>query len=525
MDKGESLFVQLIKVLTIGLIAAIILYFTIWGKYIYAIHTLLEVLCIFIGASVFLIVWNTIDKMSNVNYIIGFGFLAVVIFNSCHTYLFAVQLSANYISLDLTIKYWFLGRLTEAIVLYLASLKTSIVKLNKWIYLVFTIIIPIGIVFVIYKFPGAFPTMSTTAGPTLAKKLGESIIILIIFLSLMNLRRNINTEDTVSYMHLFMVPLILIFTEAMFFKRSSVYSFSVIYGHVLRILCYYYLYKSIYVSSIEYSYEKMKLENIKLEEAYRQLEESKKDEIRRQGMLMQQEKLALLGQMGAGIVHETRNYLTTIKGSYQLAKLFAKEECVIKHLERINKNTDEINRIMNGFLLMSKPRETELLEVSMYDLLESVKSLIISTSLVKKVDVFFDITKEERYLLCDEGQINQVILNLCKNAVEAMEDKEDSKLFIETGYDAIANEMCIHVKDNGKGITEKDLKKIGTPFYTTKNAGTGLGLYMCHQIIKEHNGRMDVCSELGKGTCFTVTLPCLSDEEREEESGTYPNYI
>ncbi|MFA7573486.1 MAG: ATP-binding protein, partial [Lutispora sp.] len=399
------------------------------------------------------------------------------------------------------------------------------VSFNKWIYLVFTIIIPIGIVFVIYKFPGAFPTMSTTAGPTLAKKLGESIIILIIFLSLMNLRRNINTEDTVSYMHLFMVPLILIFTEAMFFKRSSVYSFSVIYGHVLRILCYYYLYKSIYVSSIEYSYEKMKLENIKLEEAYRELEESKKEEIRRQGMLMQQEKLALLGQMGAGIVHETRNYLTTIKGSYQLAKLFAKEECVIKHLERINKNTDEINRIMNGFLLMSKPRETELLEVSMYDLLESVKSLIISTSLVKKVDVFFDITKEERYLLCDEGQINQVILNLCKNAVEAMEEKEDSKLFIETGYDVVANEMCIHVKDNGKGITEKDLKKIGTPFYTTKNAGTGLGLYMCHQIIKEHNGRMDVCSELGKGTCFTVTLPCLSDEEREEEGGAYPNYI
>jgi len=85
----------------------------------------------------------------------------------------------------------------------------------------------------------------------------------------------------------------------------------------------------VFVTYVEYPYEKMKLENIKLEEAYMQLEESKHEILKRQDMLMQQEKLALLGQMGAGIVHETKNYLTTIKGSCQLISLLTKEEGTI----------------------------------------------------------------------------------------------------------------------------------------------------------------------------------------------------
>ena len=129
--------------------------------------------------------------------------------------------------------------------------------------------------------------------------------------------------------------------------------------------------------------------------------------------------------MGAGIVHETRNYLSTIKGSCQLLETMAKEEYFVNYLKKINKSIDEIDNIISKFLYMSKPRETEFEEVSIYDLTQSIESLVISNSFMKKVDVVFEATKEERYLLCDESQINQVFLNLCKNALEAMEEVEN----------------------------------------------------------------------------------------------------
>jgi PAS domain S-box-containing protein len=235
-----------------------------------------------------------------------------------------------------------------------------------------------------------------------------------------------------------------------------------------------------------------------------------------QEKMIQQEKLALLGQMGAGIVHETRNYLTTIKGRCQLIGLVSQDEKAKEHAQKINKEIDEINKIISEFLFLSKPKETELEEVSMLDIFESIKSIVEATSLVKGVDVDFKLSREERYLLCDEGQLKQVILNICKNAVEAMADTISATLKVETGYDEVTNEMFIRIKDNGKGISDDDLKKIGTPFFTTKKSGTGLGLNVCYNIIKEHKGRIDIESKIGEGTTFTVTLPCIDDEELDE---------
>lgn len=237
---------------------------------------------------------------------------------------------------------------------------------------------------------------------------------------------------------------------------------------------------------------------------------------KQQEKLMQQEKLALLGQMGAAIVHETRNFLTTIKGRCQLLNALDCSELVQKHSAKINSEVDEINKIISEFLFLSKPRQTELTEVSMIDIFRSVNSMVEATSLVKGVDVTFKLSNEERYVLCDEGQLKQVILNICKNAVDAMSYKEERKLDIETGYSENSNEMFIRITDNGKGISSEDLKKIGTPFFTTKGNGTGLGLSVCYNIIKDHKGRIEVASELGIGTTFTLILPCIEDDDYEE---------
>lgn len=232
--------------------------------------------------------------------------------------------------------------------------------------------------------------------------------------------------------------------------------------------------------------------------------------------MMQQEKLALLGQMGAGIVHETRNYLTTIKGRCQLIDMQTNDEVIKKHSTKINSDVDEVNRIMSEFLFMAKPKEIELVEVSIYEVFESIKGMIEASSLIRGVTLEIKMCGEDRYMLCDESQLKQVILNICKNGIDAMANQPDAKLFVETGFSEENNEVFIHIKDNGKGISSGNLDKIGTPFFTTKSTGTGLGLSVCYKIIKDHGGRIEVQSEVGKGTRFTIVLPCIEDDELED---------
>lgn len=235
-----------------------------------------------------------------------------------------------------------------------------------------------------------------------------------------------------------------------------------------------------------------------------------------QQKLIQQEKLALMGQMGAGIVHETRNFLTTIKGRCQLIDMATNDENIRKHSHKINQDVEEVNRIISEFLFLSKPRETELTEISIFDLFQSIKGMVETSSLVRGVNLEVRMCDEDRYMLCDESQLKQVILNICKNGIDAMHDMRDAKLIVETEFNEEANELYIRIKDNGKGIDKENLEKIGTPFFTTKTTGTGLGLSVCYKIIKEHGGRIDVESEVGKGTTFTIVLPCIEDEDMEE---------
>lgn len=234
-----------------------------------------------------------------------------------------------------------------------------------------------------------------------------------------------------------------------------------------------------------------------------------------QEKLINQEKLALLGQMGATIVHDTRNFLTTIKGSSQLIELHSDDEKVKKYANKIRLDTDEVNRIISDFLTLSKPTNVDVEEVSIHDLLLSMKRMLQTSSLIKGISVDFIFKHDERYVLCDEVKIRQVILNICKNAIEAMDNVKHPCLKIETGIDEFANEAYVRITDNGKGIPKDILEKLGTPFFTTKKNGTGLGLNACFQIIKDHKGKIDIQSKLNVGTTFTIVLPCLDEDEED----------
>ncbi|MNI44313.1 Sporulation kinase E [compost metagenome] len=165
---------------------------------------------------------------------------------------------------------------------------------------------------------------------------------------------------------------------------------------------------------------------------------------------------------------------------------------------------------------LSKPRETELVEVSFSDLVLSMRNTIETSSLMNNSQLVLDIDYDERYILCDETQIKQVILNICKNAVESMDKVLNPTLKISTGLDEECKEVFINISDNGTGIDEETIKKIGTPFFTTKKTGTGLGLNACYQIIKEHEGRIEIQSKLGVGTTFKIVMPYI-DEDIEDE--------
>ena len=227
---------------------------------------------------------------------------------------------------------------------------------------------------------------------------------------------------------------------------------------------------------------------------------------REQQRMIQREKLALLGQMGAGIVHETKNYLTTIKGSSQILKLIAKDHDVAQFAAKIDKATDEVNRIITSFLTLSKPKTLAPELVTLGALMDSMKGMLETTSFLKGVQLSLECRNSDEMVYCDESQIKQVILNMAKNAIEAMADIEGPRLRIEMGYEN-DDEVHIRIADNGPGIPALHREQLGKPFFTTKKNGTGLGLNVCYQIIEDHGGRIELDSEEGMGTTFTVILP------------------
>lgn len=234
-----------------------------------------------------------------------------------------------------------------------------------------------------------------------------------------------------------------------------------------------------------------------------------------QEKLIQKEKLAILGQVCASIIHEIKNYLATAKGTCQILNLSVKDENISKYTHKIESSIDDINKIVSDFLMMAKPREAELKEVSLNAIVQYVKGLLDASTFSNNVKINVLLTSKEKLIYCDEHQIKQIILNMCKNAIEAMSNCQRPTLTVSTSYDSSINQMLLIINDNGMGIPEGIKEKIGTPFFTTKVGGTGLGLNTCYKIIKDHNGSIDLESQSGKGTTFTIKLPCYASEEQQ----------
>ncbi|WP_456275255.1 ATP-binding protein [Bacillus sp. AK128] len=225
--------------------------------------------------------------------------------------------------------------------------------------------------------------------------------------------------------------------------------------------------------------------------------------------LVKKEKLSLLGELSAGIGHEIRNPLTTIKG---FLKMMKEDPIHIKpeFIDVINAEVESIDRIAGELMMLAKPQAFQTNKFNIVSVLKDVIFLMESQAFTQGVTLELEPTNSSFYINGDQNQIKQVFLNLVKNSIEAMESNLKGKVQISC-YQT-DSEVIIKVMDEGCGISNEKIKTIGEPFYTTKTKGNGLGLMITQRIIRNHHGSLNCESELGKGTTFTISLPSIHKE-------------
>ncbi|MEB1807524.1 MAG: PAS domain S-box protein [Bacillaceae bacterium] len=220
-------------------------------------------------------------------------------------------------------------------------------------------------------------------------------------------------------------------------------------------------------------------------------------------ILQKSEKLSLVGQMAAGIAHEIRNPLTSLKGFLQLIQSGESQKQL--YYKIMNEEFNRIELILNELLLLAKPNPTTLCEKNIIGVLDQVVAILQPQCNIQNVQINCLYQTEEILVFCDDNQLKQVFINLFKNAIDAMPTGGEISLEVERESD----QVIIRVKDQGVGIPEEKLASIGRPFFSTKENGTGLGLMISFGIIENHNGKVSVTSKENQGTTFTITLPLL----------------
>ena len=235
----------------------------------------------------------------------------------------------------------------------------------------------------------------------------------------------------------------------------------------------------------------------------------KKEETER--LLQKSEKLALLGQMAAGIAHEIRNPLTSIKGFIQLMKSGTKNN---QYLDIVLTELDRINSIVGEFLVLAKPTAAVFVEQNIKTLLTDVITLINNQSILNNVQIITEFSPELPSISCEENQLKQVFLNLLKNAIEAMPKGGTIEIIVKEKQEG---KISVQINDTGLGIPEERISTLGEPFYTTKEKGTGLGLMTCFKIVENHHGTLNITSKVNEGTCIEVLLPTMTQPLLKQE--------
>jgi len=275
------------------------------------------------------------------------------------------------------------------------------------------------------------------------------------------------------------------------------------------------------------SFNRMTEELQKATEGYHMLTRTLEDKVREkteelkatQDQLIQSEKLTSLGKLAAGIAHEINNPLTSILiNSHLIAEKLKSDDRFKENLELITDETARCSTIVKGLLEFSRQTQPEKRLTDVNKVVDKTLLLLRSEALAHKVRIHKALDSALPDIMIDGNKIEQVFTNVILNALEAMPTGGD--LFISSRILSEDQLVAVSFRDSGCGISQENIGKIFDPFFTTKErTGTGLGLSVSYGIVQQHGGRIEVQSQMEKGTTVTILLPANNTRGQNSKTG------
>ena len=215
-------------------------------------------------------------------------------------------------------------------------------------------------------------------------------------------------------------------------------------------------------------------------------------------------KTNLISEMAASVAHEIRNPMQVVKGYIQF--MMTKSDQAYKaQYTLILEELERMNEIITNYLSLARNKTNQKELKNLASVITNIQPLIYAEAVNQGVELELQL-EQNLIVSIDEKEIKQVILNLCRNAFDALGDKANKKVIIKT--EKTQDEVVLSVIDNGVGIDPEYIEKVFDPFYSTKEEGTGLGLAVCHSIADRHGAKFEVASEPGVGSTFSLKFQC-----------------
>ncbi|NLI14276.1 two-component system sensor histidine kinase NtrB [Pelotomaculum propionicicum] len=217
------------------------------------------------------------------------------------------------------------------------------------------------------------------------------------------------------------------------------------------------------------------------------------------------EKLAILGQLATEMIHEIRNPLTAVSGYLQLLQQHSEGSPKKEYLDIMSAELKRINKLVSDFLQLARPGYCKRAQCSINQLITEVVALVEGEAVIRKLAINLETSEDMPIVNADSGQLKQVFLNITRNAFEAL--PAGGELSLRVSKDRQQDIVRVVIRDTGKGMDKQTLANMFNPFFTTKDSGAGLGMFISKKIIDNHGGHIEIQSEPARGTTVTVLLP------------------
>lgn len=219
------------------------------------------------------------------------------------------------------------------------------------------------------------------------------------------------------------------------------------------------------------------------------------------------DRFSAIGKLAAGLAHEIRNPLTSVMGFMQILKNSGDYSKAESYMPIMYGELQRVKQLVSDFVLASKPSAPLTSETNLHHLLDETVMFMESQALLKGVELSKEYNIPQNVMLhIDAAQIKQVLINTIQNAIEATESS-GGHVTLGCHVNAKKNMCVISIEDTGVGMDEEELNQITTPFFTTKETGTGLGMAVTYRIIENHGGKIRINSKKGVGTRVDIILP------------------